>query len=252
MLNNVIGTRNIADAALEFTCERFVMISSDKAVRPSSVMGATKRIAEMLVHNRAKSRRTRFACVRFGNVAGSRCSVIPIFQKQIAERRPVTITDERMSRYFMTIKEAVHLVLQASTLASEGEVYMLEMGNPVKITAIAHKMIAMSGLSPDTDVQIKIVGMRAGEKLNEVLSETAAQIGATEFPRIYSIDVGEVPRSIEISVTELEAIALERRDSDVVQKLRSMPISYSTDVGQRLRSEFVDPPNCAANRPTLD
>jgi FlaA1/EpsC-like NDP-sugar epimerase len=227
VLNNVIGTRNIADAALEFGSERFVMISSDKAVRPSSVMGATKRIAEMLVQNRANSRGTRFACVRFGNVVGTRGSVIPIFQKQIAERRPVTITDERMSRYFMTVTQAVELVLQASTVANKGEVYVLEMGNPVKIATIAHKMIAMSGQSPHTDVQIKIVGIRAGEKLDEVFSETAAQIGTTEFPRIYSIDVGQVPHAIETSVTELEAIAVERRESDVLKKLRSMPIGYA-------------------------
>jgi FlaA1/EpsC-like NDP-sugar epimerase len=229
VLNNVIGTRNIADAALEFGCERFVMISSDKAVRPSSVMGATKRIAELLVQNRANSRGTRFACVRFGNVIGSRGSVIPIFQKQIADRSPVTITDERMTRYFMTVTEAVQLVLQASTLAQNGEVYMLQMGNPVKITTIAHKMIAMSGLSPDTEVQIKIVGMRAGEKLDEVFSETTAQIGTTDFPRISSIDVGQVPHDIETSVTQLEAIALERRELDVLKKLRSMPIGYAKD-----------------------
>jgi FlaA1/EpsC-like NDP-sugar epimerase len=239
VLNNVIGTRNLLDGALECRSELFIMISSDKAVRPASVMGASKRLAEMLIQKRAASSPgTRLACVRFGNVIGSRGSVVPIFLKQIAEGKPVTITDERMSRYFMTIQEAVQLVLQASTLARNGEIYILDTGEPVKITTLARRLIEMSGLRPEKDVPMEIVGTRAGEKLEEMLWEDEAVITATEFAGLYSFQAEDVPVDIEVRLSQLEQVALDRRDAEVLSRLRSMQIGYGEQYG-RLASKQV-------------
>lgn len=225
VLNNVLGTRNVVDAALDFSSERFVMISTDKAVRPVSVMGATKRAAEMLVQSRVTStRKTRLACVRFGNVVGSRGSVVPIFLKQIAEGKPVTITDERMSRYFMTIQEAVQLVIKASSLDCTGGIYMLDMGNPVAITALARKLIEMSGLKPEKDVSIEITGIRPGEKLQEALCCDESQIFPTDFPHVFSVGAEELPDDFEISLAELEQAARERQDTEVIEKLRRLAV----------------------------
>ncbi|MGA2992151.1 MAG: nucleoside-diphosphate sugar epimerase/dehydratase, partial [Candidatus Korobacteraceae bacterium] len=190
VLNNVFGTRQLVEAAVEFGCERFVMISTDKAVRPSSVMGATKRAAEILVQLRAAENshhKTSFACVRFGNVLGSRGSVVPIFLRQIAAGGPVTITHEEMTRYFMTIPQAVQLVLQAASLASSGDVYMLDMGDPVKIIDFAKELIQLSGFRPGKDIAIKVVGMRPGEKLHEQLWLEDAKISATDFPYVFRV-----------------------------------------------------------------
>lgn len=223
VLNNILGTRHVVDAALDFSSERFVMISTDKAVRPASVMGATKRAAEMLVQSRVTStRKTRLACVRFGNVVGSRGSVVPIFLKQIAEGKPVTITDQRMSRYFMTIKEAVRLVLEASSLDCTGGIYMLEMGAPVAIIALARHLIEMSALRPETDVAIEITGIRPGEKLHEALCCDESRVFPTDFPRVFSVGAEDLPDDFEISLAELEQAALERRDAEVIEKLRKL------------------------------
>ena len=230
VLNNIIGTRQLLDKAIDFGAERFLMISSDKAVNPASVMGATKRVAEMLVQSRAMSARgTKFASVRFGNVAGSRGSVIPIFLKQIAEGEPITVTDERMSRYFMTVKEAVQLVLQASSLASSGEIYMLDMGEPIMITGLARKLIEMSGLRPHKDIPLKTIGIRPGEKLHERLWCEGSQISPTEFPRVYCVDAGQIPEQLEADIAELEQIALARNNDEVLEQLRSMPIEYQRE-----------------------
>jgi FlaA1/EpsC-like NDP-sugar epimerase len=225
-LNNVIGTRHLLDTGPEFGCERFVMISTDKAVNPSSVMGATKRLGEMLVQSRAEwPGNARLASVRFGNVAGSRGSVIPIFLKQIAEGKAITLTDERMSRYFMTAAEAVQLALEASTLASGGEIYMLDMGDPVMITTLACRLIEMAGLQPK-DFPIKIIGIRPGEKLQEELWSNDAYVSETEFPRVRRVDEGEIPEDLEDDILELEELAGARRDEELREKLRSMPIGY--------------------------
>src|SRR6185369_1320014 len=228
VLNNIVGTRNLADLALEFEVERFLMISTDKAVRPTSVMGATKRIAEILVQNRSELRhcRTRFGCVRFGNVVGSRGSVIPIFLRQIAEGGPVTITHELMTRYFMTIPEAVQLVLQAATLATNGELYMLDMGDPIRIMDVARKLVESAGLRPGRDIEIKITGIRQGEKLHEQLWLEGASVSQTRFERVYRVLAPELSPDLASRVDDLEQIALRGAEAEVLQALKEFPIEW--------------------------
>jgi FlaA1/EpsC-like NDP-sugar epimerase len=228
VINNVIGTRELADLAVEFESERFLMISTDKAVRPTSIMGATKRVAEILVQNRANQPHchTKFACVRFGNVVGSRGSVIPIFLRQIAEGGPVTITHELMTRYFMTIPEAVQLVLQAATLATSGELYMLDMGDPIRIMDVARRLIESAGLRPGRDIEIKITGIRQGEKLHEQLWLEGANVSQTKFTRVYRVLAPEVPPNLADRIEELEQIALRGADTELLDALRTLPIEW--------------------------
>jgi FlaA1/EpsC-like NDP-sugar epimerase len=168
--NNAVATRIVAAAAGEAEAERFVLVSTDKAVSPATVMGASKALAEWAVEaaqNRYKG--TRYSAVRFGNVLGSSGSVVPIFRRQIAAGGPLTVTDERMTRYFMTIPEAVQLIIRSGELSLGGEVFVLEMGDPVKIVDLAHNMIRLAGYEPEVDIAIEVVGRRAGEKIHEEL-----------------------------------------------------------------------------------
>lgn len=194
VLNNVFGTFNVAKACAKYEIDTFVMISTDKAVNPTSVMGATKRIAELVVQyvSQELSVKTKFAAVRFGNVLGSRGSVIPLFKKQIAQGGPITITDKEMIRYFMTIPEAVQLVLQSSAIAQGGEVFVLDMGEPVKIYDMAKDLIELSGLEVDKDIQIKVTGMRPGEKLYEELLTAEEGTLATCHEKIFTANLKNV------------------------------------------------------------
>jgi FlaA1/EpsC-like NDP-sugar epimerase len=186
---NVLGTANVVAAAEKFDVERFLLISTDKAVDPSSVMGASKRIAEMLVQAAAgRSNRTVYTAVRFGNVLGSRGSVVPTFMHQIQSGGPVTVTDPRMTRYFMTIPEAVQLVLQSGAMAKGGEVFVLDMGEPVRIIDMAARLIRLSGLVPGRDIQIEVTGVRPGEKLEEVLS--SGPLVPSSHPKINMASIG--------------------------------------------------------------
>ncbi len=183
--NNIFGTKNLAEAAHKYQAERFVLISTDKAVNPTSVMGATKRFAEMVVQSISRTSSTRFVAVRFGNVLGSRGSVVPLFQEQIAQGGPVTVTHPDMTRYFMTIPEAVSLVIQAGAMGAGGEVFVLDMGDPVKIVDLARDLISLSGLKPDQDIKIDYVGIRPGEKLYEELLTAEEGTDATQHKRIF-------------------------------------------------------------------
>ncbi len=183
--NNILGTQTIATLAHELGVERFLLISTDKAVNPTSVMGTSKRLAELVIQRLSRSSRTRFAAVRFGNVLGSAGSVVPIFQRQIQEGGPVTITHPEMRRYFMTIPEACQLVLQASAMGEGGEVFILDMGEAVKIIDLAKDLVALSGLRLGDDIEIKITGKRPGEKLFEELSTDDEHADATRHPKVF-------------------------------------------------------------------
>ena len=186
--NNVLGTRNVTQTALDHNVERFVLISTDKAVRPSSIYGATKRLSEMIVSNAAKESKHPFTVVRFGNVLGSRGSIIPIFKNQIANGGPVTITDPEMYRFFMTIPEAVYLVLQAASMEKGGETFVLNMGKPVRILDLAEDLIRLSGLEPHRDIEIMFTGIRPGEKLTEELWDEGSPLIKTLHPDIFRLD----------------------------------------------------------------
>lgn len=194
--NNVMGTYNTADMAEKYGTEKFILISTDKAVNPTNVMGATKRVCETIVQSRADSK-TSFAAVRFGNVLGSNGSVIPLFKKQIAAGGPVTITDKRIIRYFMTIQEASQLVIQAGAMAESGELFVLDMGKPVKIYELAKSMIKLSGLELGKDIEIREIGLRPGEKLYEELLIKSEKLDKTENDLIF-IERDEAPTREEV------------------------------------------------------
>ncbi|MGF7185307.1 FlaA1/EpsC-like NDP-sugar epimerase [Desulfitispora alkaliphila] len=194
--NNVMGTHNVAQAADTFGASKFVLISTDKAVNPTSVMGASKRVAEMFIQQLDKTSETNFVAVRFGNVLGSKGSVIPLFKKQISQGGPVTVTHEKMVRYFMTIPEAVQLVIQAGAMARGGEVFVLDMGDPVKIMDLAKSLIKLSGFEPGEDIEIVVTGMRPGEKLYEELLTAEEGVNATTHKRIFVAKPNELDREL--------------------------------------------------------
>jgi len=207
--NNIIGTRNVVEAAGACDVERLVMISSDKAIRPVSVMGATKRVAEMIVLDAAFRTGRAYSIVRFGNVLGSRGSVVPLFKRQIAHGGPVTITHPDMKRYFMTIPEAVHLVLQAAAMGQGGEVFLLNMGQQVRILDLAEDLIRLSGLEPGKDIEIDFTGIRPGEKLSEDLWDEGMRYQPTAHPEIFRVEEEEpVPAASSLQQTVDELLRL--------------------------------------------
>ena len=219
--NNILGTRNLVQAALKADVDRLVMISTDKAIRPVSVMGGTKRIAEMLVLDAAKRFDKAFTVVRFGNVLGSRGSVVPRFKRQIARGGPVTVTHPEMKRYFMTIPEAVHLVLQASAMSKGGENYVLDMGQQVKILDLAQDLIRLSGLEPGKDIEIVFSGIRPGEKLSEDLWDKGFSFSPTAHPDIHQVDSEDILSHEELTavVERLNKLALEGKPEAILEIL---------------------------------
>ncbi|MDP4127968.1 MAG: nucleoside-diphosphate sugar epimerase/dehydratase [Bacillota bacterium] len=221
--NNVVGTQNLAEAADKFKVKTFVSISTDKAVNPTSVMGATKRTVEMIIQSLDLRSQTKFVAVRFGNVLGSRGSVIPTFKKQIAKGGPVTVTHPDMVRYFMTIPEAAQLVIQAGAMAKGGEIFILDMGKPVKIVDLAKDLIRLSGFEPDVDIKIQFTGIRPGEKLYEELLTAEEGTTSTKHSRIFVAK----PNQIDVErLEELTHIVRERgsylKRDEVIELLQTV------------------------------
>ena len=240
--NNVIGTNNIVQATLAHDVDRFVLISTDKAVRPSSVYGATKRLAEMIVLDAARQTHRAFTVVRFGNVLGSRGSIIPKFKNQIANGGPVTITHPDMFRFFMTIPEAVYLVLQAASMENGGETFVLNMGEPVRILDLAKDLIRLSGLEPDRDVEISYTGIRPGEKLTEELWDEGTPLMPTLHPDISRLDTDASSLSLDPS------IKLRVSLPQAVDSLSHLSHSDDTEAIIKLLNELI--PNSSIHHQT--
>ena len=227
VLNNVVSTRLLVDLAARHDVAHFVFISTDKAVNPSSVMGASKRVCERLVQAASSRGRGRYCAVRFGNVLGSDGSVVPLFQRQLERGGPLTVTHPDASRYFMTIPEAVRLVLQAAAMGQGGEVYLLDMGDPVRIVDLARQLVRLAGLREGEDVDIVFTGLRPGEKLHEELHTRAEQVRSTLRERILSWDLApEDEPSLRAQVTELERVAVHGDAASIRAALRSLVPEY--------------------------
>ena len=230
--NNIIGTRNVIDIAREHAVDRFVFVSTDKAVRPVNVMGATKRVAELLVEgqNGCADARTKFMIVRFGNVVGSVGSVVPLFKKQIEKGGPVTVTHPDMTRYFMTIPESCQLILQAGGMGEGGEIFILDMGTPVKIVDMARDLIRLSGFEPDVDIKIAFIGLRPGEKLHEELITEGEGILPTSHEKIMVLRGGTCNQLVLSSaIDELARLAYEQDVEAIIAKLKETVPEYSPE-----------------------
>jgi len=228
VLNNVGGTRRLVDAALAFGVHTFVFISTDKAVNPTSVMGATKRIGELYVKAMSASRSTRFVSVRFGNVLGSSGSVLPTFIEQVKRGGPVTVTHPEMRRFFMSIPEACQLVLEAAVLSDNGgQIYVLDMGTPVKIVDLAHRVIERAGLRPGADVSVVFSGTRQGEKLSEELTSGKETAKTTAIPGIWVVESQDVvQRELVEALDRLEMHASEGDDQSVLRLMQKILPEY--------------------------
>src|SRR6266850_2536776 len=242
--NNVLATRSLGELASEFGVETFVLISTDKAVCPTSVMGASKRVAELVIQDLNQSTATRFLAVRFGNVIGSTGSVIPTFRDQIRRGGPVTVTHPDMVRYFMTISEAAQLVLEASTMGEGGEIFILDMGEPVSILDLAKETITLSGLKPFEDIDIVFTGMRAGEKLFEELRTTDEAMTKTRHPKIYIGKIAAYPEEkVHGALERLEILAVNGWERELRRFLNTLLPEGRLEIA-------VEPATPAADRST--
>lgn len=229
ILNNVKGTKIIADISVKYNVEKFVMISTDKAVNPTNVMGASKRIAEIYVQHINGLRKTKFITTRFGNVLGSNGSVIPLFQKQIENGGPITVTDERITRFFMTIPEACQLVLEAGTMGNGGEIYVFDMGESVQIVDLAKKMISLSGMELGKDIEIKFTGLRPGEKLYEELLANEENTLTTHHPKILIAKTRENNSTQLILIDELISLISSQNNDDLVSKMKEIVVEFKSN-----------------------
>ena len=225
-LTNVLGTKNLADAAIENQVEKFVMISTDKAVNPTNLMGACKRIGEIYVQSLSEKSRTQFITTRFGNVLGSNGSVVPLFKQQIAQGGPITVTHPDITRYFMTIPEASSLVLEAAVMGRGGEIFVFDMGQPVKIVDLARKMIQLAGLRPDVDIPIHFTGLRPGEKMFEELFKDSENLLPTHHPKIMKAQKSEIEAEFPEMVSELVTSAQDYNDKSVRSMIRVIVPEY--------------------------
>jgi FlaA1/EpsC-like NDP-sugar epimerase len=239
--NNVLGTQNVLRAAEQYGVERFIFISTDKAVNPTSIMGATKRLAELLVVAAAQRSGRAYMAVRFGNVLGSRGSVVPVFQRQIAAGGPLTVTHPDMCRYFMTIPEAVQLVLQASELGQGGEIFVLDMGQPVRILDLTTDLIKLSGLEPGRDIKIVYTGIRPGEKLNEKLFLESEDYRRTKHSKIFVATDGNAVEAemLELVVIELVNLTRQMQSQNATEQMRVLlpKVCYYIDHYQLVRPQ---------------
>lgn len=221
--NNIIGSRNLIYAANHYKVERFICISTDKAVNPTSIMGMTKRIVEMILQSKAKISKTKYMAVRFGNVLGSDGSVIPLFKRQIEEGGPLTITHPEVKRYFMSINEASQLVLQAGSMGKAGEIFILDMGEQIKILDLAKEMIILYGLKPDEDIKIEYIGLRPGEKLFEETLLNSERDKATKSDKIYIAELDAFdPRVLRKKIKDLEAAVKVMDNAAVIKKIQDI------------------------------
>ena len=225
--NNVFGTKNIAEAAHEFGVDRLVMVSTDKAVNPTNIMGASKRICEMIIQGLARQSKTKFTAVRFGNVLGSNGSVVPLFKKQIKEGGPVTVTHKEIIRFFMTIPEAAQLVIQSGAIAKGGEIFVLDMGQPVKIFDLAVDLIKLSGLKLNEDIEIEIIGLRPGEKLYEELLMDEEGLTETRFEKIRVGKPGDIDYTkLKNSLEELRPLLNLSNKKALINRVKTIVPTY--------------------------
>ncbi|HEU4685015.1 MAG TPA: nucleoside-diphosphate sugar epimerase/dehydratase, partial [Nitrospira sp.] len=233
--NNILGTKIVAEAALSVQVERFVLISTDKAVNPTSVMGASKRVAEEFIQSLNARDQSKFMVVRFGNVLGSNGSVVPLFAEQIRKGGPVTVTHPDITRFFMTIPEAVQLVLQASIMGHGGDVFVLDMGDQIKVADLARNMIVLSGLIPEQDIRIVYTGLRPGEKLFEELFDEAEQVESTMHPKIRrAVKEGQVSGvPADVMIKKLESAVAYGDDDAVLRAFQEVLPSYAPQAHQK-------------------